>query len=281
MAVGHGGQPIVLAHNRNMAAKLQEPDDDHVHRAQGFGGMRADLWIQILLVLGVSLGASALWSILSLGEAVTTTGIAQSQVDMNQPTSSVPLWDVLRRVVSIVLAFVPVFLALYFLAGSVSQLGTVIRRIGLDFKAPVPDLMLGMLLFVVMGLGTVGLYQVGRFMGLTAELTTNAGGTQWWEIVLLLGQALRHSVVEEVIVVAFLADRLFRVGWSWPMVLAGTALLRGSYHLYQGVGPALGNVVMGLVFVWVYRRTGRVMPLVIAHFLIDAVGFVAGTYFLG
>jgi uncharacterized protein len=32
--------------------------------------------------------------------------------------------------------------------------------------------------------------------------------------------------------------------------------------------------VMGIVFAWCYRRWGRVMPLVIAHTLLDTVAFV-------
>ncbi|MNH46267.1 CAAX amino terminal protease self- immunity [compost metagenome] len=51
-------------------------------------------------------------------------------------------------------------------------------------------------------------------------------------------------------------------------------MIRGSYHLYQGVGPMIGNMLMGVVFGWVYQKYGRVMPLVIAHFLLDAIGFV-------
>lgn len=250
-------------------------------RPEEFGGRRADLWVQILLVLGVSLGASALWAILKIAEVMTTSSIAQSHATMNQPMSDVPVFDVLRQVLTIVLALVPVLLALYLLAGSAGQLRTVCRQIGLDLRAPWQDLALGTLLFVVMGLGTLGMYQAGRALGLTAELTTNGGGTEWWSVLLLIGQAARHSLVEEVIVVAFLADRLLRVGWVWPAVLIGSALLRGSYHLYQGFGPTLGNVVMGLVFLWIYRRTGRVMPLVVAHFLLDAVGFLAGAYLFG
>lgn len=253
------------------------PDDDtRPAPVIGFGSQRADLWVQILLVLGVSLGASALWSILGLAETIAQSSIAESQAVLNQPQSGLTVFDVLRRSLSIVLALVPPLLALYFLAGSAGELRTVIRRVGLDLRAPWADLALGALLFVIMGLGTLGLYQAGRTLGITAELTANAGGTAWWEVLLLLASALRHSLVEEIIVVAFLADRLLRVGWAWPAVLLGSALLRGGYHLYQGFGPALGNVVMGLVFLWLYRRTGRLMPLVIAHFLLDAVGFLAG-----
>mgnify|MGYP003488981035 FL=1 len=35
-----------------------------------------------------------------------------------------------------------------------------------------------------------------------------------------------------------------------------------------------GNFVMGVVFGWCYQRWGRVMPLVIAHTLLDVVAFV-------
>ena len=51
-------------------------------------------------------------------------------------------------------------------------------------------------------------------------------------------------------------------------------MLRGAYHLYQGFGAGLGNLVMGLVFGYVWRRTGRLWPLIIAHGIIDSVAFV-------
>jgi membrane protease YdiL (CAAX protease family) len=51
-------------------------------------------------------------------------------------------------------------------------------------------------------------------------------------------------------------------------------VLRGSYHLYQGLGGFAGNAVMGLVFGEVYRRWGRLWPLVVAHTLMDLVAFV-------
>jgi membrane protease YdiL (CAAX protease family) len=57
-------------------------------------------------------------------------------------------------------------------------------------------------------------------------------------------------------------------------VIITSALIRGSYHLYQGFGGFLGNVVMGLFFGWIYTRTKRVGPLVVAHTLLDVVAFV-------
>ena len=58
------------------------------------------------------------------------------------------------------------------------------------------------------------------------------------------------------------------------VVVLALALLRGAYHLYQGIGPGVGNALMGVVFALVFLRVRRVMPLVIAHTLLDAVGFV-------
>ena len=56
--------------------------------------------------------------------------------------------------------------------------------------------------------------------------------------------------------------------------LVASSVLRGSYHLYQGIGGLIGNMAMGVVFVLLYRRWGRVGPLVAAHALIDIVAFV-------
>ena len=62
-------------------------------------------------------------------------------------------------------------------------------------------------------------------------------------------------------------------GGKWRIILT-SALIRGSYHLYQGFGGFVGNLVMGLVFGWFYTRTKRVMPLVVAHTILDVVAFV-------
>jgi membrane protease YdiL (CAAX protease family) len=52
------------------------------------------------------------------------------------------------------------------------------------------------------------------------------------------------------------------------------ALLRGSYHLYQGFGGFVGNIAMGIIFGAIYLRTKRLLPLITAHVVIDTVAFV-------
>ena len=53
-----------------------------------------------------------------------------------------------------------------------------------------------------------------------------------------------------------------------------SAVVRGGYHLYQGFGGFVGNLVMGLVFGLVYLRIKRVMPLVVTHVILDLVAFL-------
>jgi membrane protease YdiL (CAAX protease family) len=76
------------------------------------------------------------------------------------------------------------------------------------------------------------------------------------------------------VVVGYLLSRLDRLGVRPAVAITISAVIRGSYHLYQGAGGFVGNAVMGAIFAVLYRRWGRVMPLIIAHTLIDAVAFV-------
>ena len=72
----------------------------------------------------------------------------------------------------------------------------------------------------------------------------------------------------------YLFARLRDLGWGTWQIIVGSALLRGTYHLYQGFGGFVGNLVMGLVLGLVYLRWRRVGPLVVAHTLLDVVAFV-------
>ena len=96
---------------------------------------------------------------------------------------------------------------------------------------------------------------------------------------MLVLSAIRHGIVEEVIVVGYLLDRLGKLGWAMPAAIFASAMLRGSYHLYQGFGPFIGNAIMGVIFAVVYTKTRRLMPLVIAHAVLDIVAFVGFSLF--
>ena len=112
-------------------------------------------------------------------------------------------------------------------------------------------------------------------------MQASALDTHWWTVPVLLLSAFQNGLVEEVIAVGYLHERTRDLGWNRMRFIVASSLLRGSYHLYQGIGPFIGNVVMGVVFAWFYtsprfRPSGRsrVAPLVIAHTLLDVVAFV-------
>jgi membrane protease YdiL (CAAX protease family) len=96
----------------------------------------------------------------------------------------------------------------------------------------------------------------------------------WWTVPVLVLAAVENAVLEEVLVVGYLMTRLRELGWSTMAIIATSAALRGCYHLYQGIGPGIANAAMGALFGWWFHRTGRVLPLVVAHALIDIVAFV-------
>jgi membrane protease YdiL (CAAX protease family) len=93
----------------------------------------------------------------------------------------------------------------------------------------------------------------------------------------LILAATANAVLEEVVVVGYLMTRLRDLGWRPWHAVAASALLRGSYHLYQGVGAFIGNAVMGVVFALYFRRTRRVLPLIVAHAILDVAAFVGYT----
>jgi membrane protease YdiL (CAAX protease family) len=115
---------------------------------------------------------------------------------------------------------------------------------------------------------------VARASGFNLTVVPESLPDVWWRIPVLILSAVQNAVLEEVIVLGYLLRRLGQSGWTPMAALLTSAVLRGSYHLYQGVGGFLGNLVMGVVFVLLYRRWGRVGPLVVAHSLLDIGAFV-------
>jgi membrane protease YdiL (CAAX protease family) len=146
--------------------------------------------------------------------------------------------------------------------------------VGFDLRKPVQDLLRGAGLATVIGVPGLGLYAAAKAIGLnTTVAAANLSGA-WWTIPVLILAAAQNAVLEEVVMVAYLFGRWAQAGWTQWTVIVVSALIRGSYHLYQGFGGFVGNAVMGVIFGWIYTRTKRVMPLVVAHTLLDVVAFV-------
>jgi membrane protease YdiL (CAAX protease family) len=233
---------------------------------------RGRLRAEILIVLGLSLGASALYSIVSIINSLTrSVALGNQSTSINTSLSARPTFDLIYQLLGITTALVPVALVVFFLwQANRPHLG----RLGLDANRPVRDLATGIALAAAIGIPGLGVYLGGRALGITVNVVPTALDTYWWTIPVLILAALRAGLVEEVIAIGYLFARLSDLGWTKWQIIVTSALLRGTYHLYQGIGSFVGNVAMGIFFGWLYLRFGRLAPLIIAHVALDAAIFV-------
>jgi len=232
-------------------------------------------WLQrweIAAVLLVSLGASALYALLSfIGSVTAKQALSKQTTTLNGSLApGRPLLDLSMQLLNITLSLAPVFLVFYLLARS----GERPSSIGVDAREPGRDLARGAALAAVIGGSGLGLYLIAYHVGVELNVVAESLPDIWWRIPVLLLSAAQNAISEEVIMIGYLLSRLDRLGMRPSRAIALSAVIRGSYHLYQGVGAFFGNAVMGLIFGFFFRRWGRVMPMIIAHFLIDAVTFV-------
>jgi membrane protease YdiL (CAAX protease family) len=227
---------------------------------------------EVLLVLAVSLGASAVYAVLSLlRKLLAPIPLSQSQATLNGSVVPNQAWlDLVYQLVGIGFGVVPAFLALHLLARDRISA----RAIGVDGTRPRADLGRGALLAAVIGIPGLLLYVAAHALGISATIVPSGLPDVWWRIPVLILSAATNATLEEVVVLGYLVTRLRQLGRSAPWAIGLAAVLRGSYHLYQGFGAFIGNAVMGVVFGWFFLRTRRVMPLIVAHTILDTVSFV-------
>ncbi|WP_438489183.1 CPBP family intramembrane glutamic endopeptidase [Streptomyces sp. S186] len=228
---------------------------------------------ETLIVLALSLGASAVSALISfIGSLTKPGGLAHQAATLNASHAPGRPWlDLAWQLFGIATALVPVVLVAHLL---LRERAGGLRAIGFDRRRPGFDLGLGTGLAAAIGGSGLLLYLGARAAGFNLTVVPEALPDVWWKIPVLVASAVQNAVLEEVIVVGYLLRRLGQLGWAPWAAVAASSVLRGSYHLYQGVGGFFGNMVMGVVFVLVYRRWGRVGPLVAAHALIDIVAFL-------
>jgi len=85
--------------------------------------------------------------------------------------------------------------------------------------------------------------------------------------------SLTAGIVEETVVLAFVVTTLRQARRPLPEIVLVAVLLRCSYHDYYGLG-VLGIAIWAAVFVWLFLRTGSVLPLIVVHFLWDTTVFL-------
>jgi len=232
----------------------------------------------VFAVLGVSLGLSGVYALLSYLKAELTVkgGISATTATVASGAQTTHMGlDIAYDLTGLVAGLMPVLLVLVLLS---RDPGTVGLGIGVLRRPARRDLLQGMGFAALIGIPGLVLVWAAHHLGVSANLAVVDVPNTWYRVPLLLLQAAQNGALEEIVVVGYLLTRLRQMGWSNGRALGASAVLRGSYHLYQGLGGFVGNLVMGLIFAWWFQRTRRVMPLVIAHFLLDTFAFVGYLY---
>ncbi|HEU5473224.1 MAG TPA: CPBP family intramembrane glutamic endopeptidase [Actinophytocola sp.] len=232
---------------------------------------RRAIVIELVIVFTVTLGLSGARSLLSLVDSLLNpVPLSRQAVALNVPQANADLIDLFKQLLSAAQLFAWGALGLYLLwRGGIRP-----RRLGLDRDRPGRDLLTGAGLAALIGIPGLALYFLAYRMGANLAVLPSTLDDTWWRPVALCIAAAGNAWAEEILVVGYLISRLRQLGFGENGSLLVSAVLRGSYHLYQGFGGFAGNLVMGLVFGRVWQRTNRLWPLVIAHTLLDVVAFV-------
>jgi membrane protease YdiL (CAAX protease family) len=220
---------------------------------------------EIFIVLSLSLLASAVFAVLSLLEA-PLRGVRVASVSQTPQLA--------RQVFGIAFGLAPAWLVTYLVRRDGEGLG----GIGLAWDRPREDLVRGLALFALVAVGGIGVYLGAVQLGVNRFVVPVPPLGHWWTVPVLILTAAQAALLEEVVAVAYLVTRLRQIGLTEVAAVGSSALLRGSYHLYQGWGGFVGNLAMGLLFGVVFLRTRRAWPIVIAHFLLDVgagLGYLA------
>lgn len=232
---------------------------------------RRALVIEIVLVFAVTLGLSGLRSLLALLDALLAPGsLADQSVAINAPARKAELLDLAYQLTGVIQLVAWAGLGGYLLWRS----GISLRSLGLHRRPRGRDAGLGVGLAALIGVPGLGLYVLARAAGLSLTVVPSALADTWWRVPVLVASAVANALAEELLVVGYLITRLRQLGSGEGAAVLASAALRGSYHLYQGFGGFVGNLVMGLVFGRVWQRTHRLWTLVSAHALLDIVAFV-------
>ena len=137
------------------------------------------------------------------------------------------------------------------------------------------------MLAVIIGIPGLAFYWAARALGFNTTVQAAELQHVWWTAPVLIGLAGMNAVLEETVIVGYLFTRWRQIGWSTTTIIVTSAIIRGTYHLYQGWVGFIGNIAMGLFLGWVFSRRRRLLPLITAHAFLDIVSFLGYAYLAG
>jgi membrane protease YdiL (CAAX protease family) len=232
---------------------------------------RRTLGEEVLLVLSLSLLPSAIDAVLSYFQAPVNRGVAVALYP------SFPSFPFLRQLLAVVFSVPPAWLVIHLARRS----GEGLEAFGLGLRTFRQDLAWGAAAASVVAAVGLGVYLGAIALNVNRFVVPVPPLGHWWTIPILVLGALQTALLEETVVLGYLIRRLEQLGWRTAAAVVGSAVLRGSYHLYQGWGGFTGNLLLGLAFGYAYSRWRRTWPLITAHFIVDTLAGVGYIMFRG
>ena len=230
------------------------------------------LAVETAVVLTLAVGLSAVRSVLVFVAAVLTPGgLRAQQATLNGSLAPGHPWvDLGLQLASLARLVLPVAVVVVLVALRGEQL----RGIGLRTDRWRRDLLIGVGAAALIGGIGLSAYLVSYAAGGSVAVIPTTLPAVWWRVPVLVLAAAANAALEEVVLVGYLMRRAAQLGWSPARAVATSAAIRGCYHLYQGVAGLVGNAVMGAFFARYFQRTGRVVPQLVAHTVIDTGAFL-------
>jgi membrane protease YdiL (CAAX protease family) len=145
--------------------------------------------------------------------------------------------------------------------------------IGLKLKFDWKDLMigLGLMFFAAFAnailAGLINIVSPDFFRNMANP--QNIGFLKTNSIGFLLIIVILIPIVEELIVRGFAMTEIFHLTESKTVAVILSVMIQFSYHLYQGIAPALMLIPIFVVFSIYFVKTGNLNPVIISHILID------------
>jgi len=212
---------------------------------------------ELVVVILVFPAVATVTAIITLVAEITGSPPGISIFDGLDPTLAATL-----RVVYLATLAGPIALVWYLLGRS----GLSFKSIGLDRTHIWRDLLAGVLLMIAVHFLSAWIGDLLRYANAPgvygARLPIHTSKTAY--IVTGVAEAVLYGVMEEVVVLGYLTNRLRGLRWSTPAIAIVSVILRGSYHAEYGIG-VLEPLVFGALMTLFYLRTRRLLPVIIGH----------------
>ena len=235
-------------------------------------GERRLLAAETFVVVALGVGLSAARSVLVFAAALLSPGgLRGQQATLNGSLAPGHPWvDLGLQLASLARLVLPVGVVVVLVA----LRGEPLRAIGLRTDRWRRDVAIGVGAAALIGGIGLSAYLLSYAAGGSVAVVPTTLPSVWWRVPVLVLAAAANAALEEVVLVGYLVRRGAQLGWSPARAVATSAAIRGCYHLYQGFAGLGGNLVMGGFFARYFQRTGRIVPQLVAHTVIDVGAFL-------